>query len=452
MSNIKQLKANNSNIYPITHEDAVLDENGTAISEKYATKDYVNSQVNAVSSSLEEIHNNSVYAANAMGDLSQLQTSDKSSIVAAINEAFQYGNSVKQSLVDALIAKEVNVSTSNSISQLVAKIADIEQGGGDVDFTIPGLPPWHTGAQVATENFWATGTNMTQARQGAAAAAIGTDIYVCGGCANASVSYNTTFVNTNYCYNTKTNQWTSPKAAMSGNKYEHAAAVANGKLYAIAGYSARNTADNKVFCYDPNANSWTTVTNYPVSCHSLAATTVNNKIYVCGGATLTTSGYTTTSTAINSHYCYDPLLDSWTELQAMPAAQYQHASVGYGNQVYVMGGYKANINYCYDIASNAWTNKTVIPSATADHSLSVIKNKIYLVGGGTGTNTTTVSQTVRVFDPAASTNQWSTKTNVTQTVMNHVGVNVRNNIFVIGGKSGNTVRNNTYCYVPESNK
>ena len=41
MANIKQLRVDNSNIYPITHEDAVMDDNGVAISDKYATKESV---------------------------------------------------------------------------------------------------------------------------------------------------------------------------------------------------------------------------------------------------------------------------------------------------------------------------------------------------------------------------------------------------------------------------
>ena len=60
-----------------------------------------------------------------IGKLSGLETTDQSSIVAAINEVFQSGNNVKQNLVDALVAKGVpNISTSNTWSEIIELISN----------------------------------------------------------------------------------------------------------------------------------------------------------------------------------------------------------------------------------------------------------------------------------------------------------------------------------------
>ena len=65
---------------------------------------------------------------NKLGDLSNLETANKNSIVEAINELFQRGNNVKQNLVEALIAKEIEASTSEGFESLINKISSIQGG------------------------------------------------------------------------------------------------------------------------------------------------------------------------------------------------------------------------------------------------------------------------------------------------------------------------------------
>ena len=62
---------------------------------------------------------------NTVGNLSNLNTSNKSNLVSAINEVFQSGVNVKQQLVDTLIAKGVpNISTSNTWSEIIKVISN----------------------------------------------------------------------------------------------------------------------------------------------------------------------------------------------------------------------------------------------------------------------------------------------------------------------------------------
>ena len=91
----------------------------------YATKeDLENVEVDlSPYATKEELNNNVNNFMNNVGNLSSLNTSNKT-IVGAINEVFQAGNNVKQNLVDALIAKGVSgVSTSDSWSDLITFIA-----------------------------------------------------------------------------------------------------------------------------------------------------------------------------------------------------------------------------------------------------------------------------------------------------------------------------------------
>ena len=100
MAELKKLQENGTDIYPVTLEDVVFDTDGNSISTKYQTKTD-----------------------------NTLNTTDKT-IVGAINELFQCGNNVKQNLVDALVAKGVSCSTSDSFDTLINDIAAVYNGNG----------------------------------------------------------------------------------------------------------------------------------------------------------------------------------------------------------------------------------------------------------------------------------------------------------------------------------
>lgn len=101
MAKRKILKDNGEEILPVTHESAVIDDNGVSLPEKYVTKADLPSSSNFATR-------------NDIGTLSSLQTSNKSNLVAAINELFQNGSNVKQRLVDTLTAKGMSCSINDS--------------------------------------------------------------------------------------------------------------------------------------------------------------------------------------------------------------------------------------------------------------------------------------------------------------------------------------------------
>ena len=80
-------------------------------------------------------HTHSSYATTTTtGSLSSLQTSAKGSLVAAINEVFQSGSNAKTKLVNALTAKGITASTSDSWDTLIGKLSDIAatQGANNI--------------------------------------------------------------------------------------------------------------------------------------------------------------------------------------------------------------------------------------------------------------------------------------------------------------------------------
>ena len=65
---------------------------------------------------------------NKIGALSNLNTTTQTSIVDAINEVFQSGNNVKGNLVDALVAKGMDISTSESWDNIITAVRDFSGG------------------------------------------------------------------------------------------------------------------------------------------------------------------------------------------------------------------------------------------------------------------------------------------------------------------------------------
>ena len=141
MAEIKKLQVDGADIYPVTHESAVYDNEGKSIESKYlssvaytqgddikiadengtiklADENGTIIDTSELEAKIEEVD-------TKVGELKNLQTTDKDNLVDALNEVFQLGNNVKQNLVDALIAKGVQASTSETFDSLIAKLNDI---------------------------------------------------------------------------------------------------------------------------------------------------------------------------------------------------------------------------------------------------------------------------------------------------------------------------------------
>lgn len=76
---------------------------------------------------------------NAIGNLSTLQTTDKSNVVKAINELFTNVGNGKDAVAAAITGKGVQASGSDTFAQLVAKIGQIVTGSRTAQGTITGL-------------------------------------------------------------------------------------------------------------------------------------------------------------------------------------------------------------------------------------------------------------------------------------------------------------------------
>ena len=238
---------------------------------------------------------------------------------------------------------------------------------------------------------WTRKRPSLEGRTDAAAVYCNGKIYLMGGDTNGpDVSEGRTA--TAEVYDPSTDTWAAI-APMPVAKEKHTAAVLNGEIYVIGGYSTG------VFAYNPDQNSWSTKADLPENTANLKAVSLDGKIYVTGGYL---------SGVVNTVYMYDPNLDSWTPKASMNTGRQAHGAVALNGKVYVFAGSDSYTTSqplrsaeVYDPDTDTWTNISNTPDRVCELSAATDGNTVYLAGGRRG-STQWQSHWVE-YDPATDT-------------------------------------------------
>ena len=399
MAELKKLQENGVDIYPVTLEDVVFDSNGNTLPNKYQTKED-----------------------------STLNTTDKT-IVGAINELFRYGTNAKQNLVDTLVAKGVEASTSMTFDELIALINSLNSGNSN------NLPSW-------CKQIWIEGSSVEDGRCSLASCLIGSKIYTFGGMADVSSSGgdgSSTIICDYVNWYDTSNNTKGFVASMPTARYEMIAESVNNMAYVIGGYGSSSLKINE--CYDPSTDTWTTKTSMTATRYGLASGMVDNKIYCIGGYG---------NMSINEEY--DPSTDTWSTKTSMITGRRYSASSTINDKIYCIGGGKQgstwmSTNEYYDPSTDTWSSKTNMPTARNRLTSSVINNKIYCMGGMTNTSIYTLAN--ECYD--IETDTWETKTNIIKFIDYACSEAVDSYIYIIGGYNpDDKYLKSTYCYISKN--
>ncbi len=176
---------------------------------------------------------------------------------------------------------------------------------------------------VAT-NAWVSVASMPGPRAAHIMINIDEKLYVTGGMGSDSSAL--------WVYDPTTNTWDTTRARMPTGREHAAAAVFEGKLYAIGG--RRNHSENLgvVEVYDPVSNTWARKRDIPTARGGLTAATLGARIHVTGGESLSPRR------TFSQHDVYDPLSDTWSELAPLPNARHGLGSGVIEGRWYVIGG------------------------------------------------------------------------------------------------------------------
>jgi len=134
--------------------------------------------------------------------------------------------------------------------------------------------------------------------------------------------------------------------------------------YLLTGSTDTESVTDDFYEYDPVADSWSSLPNFPGPARSFSyGATANGKAYMGFGAT--------TTTYLNDLWEYDPATGNWTELSACPCAGRTHPAFVIEDQKIFVGLGNAPSNFRdwweYNIVTDTWRQLTDLPGATRHH-------------------------------------------------------------------------------------
>ena len=293
---------------------------------------------------------------------------------------------------------------------------------------------------TAQNLFWSAIPSMPSMRIGHGSVMLGNSLLVVGGYSATSTLQPVVNV-----FNVFSNTWSALKSIPTPRAHLGVAAV-NGKAYAIGGHLVNPLYQSvsAVEMYDPTLNDWITKTAMPSAQHNFAyATGANNRIYVFGGETYTTS--VDVRWGINNVLEYDPVGDSWQSRAAMSSGrELAAAATGSDGKIYVTGGWartglssgeRLSSMEVFDPATNTWSVAAPMPQSRTSHMAFAYGDSIVVVGGE---NDASAAQAT-VYEYVIATNMWHTRTNFLNNI-SKAGVAVLGDgqIFLTGGANGST--------------
>ena len=168
-----------------------------------------------------------------------------------------------------------------------------------------------------------------------------------------------------------------------------AAAVLDGKIYAIGGFVGQDHKGSidRVFEYDPASDAWRALAPLSTPRGSVSAAVLDGKIYVIGGRVTTADGDWHSNGVVATHEVYDPATGKWTEAAPLPKARDHMVVAAVDRKIHAIGGRFAGnddmIDWhdVYDPATKSWTLAPPLPTARGGVSGTVYKGMILVVGG-----------------------------------------------------------------------
>jgi N-acetylneuraminic acid mutarotase len=175
--------------------------------------------------------------------------------------------------------------------------------------------------------------------------------------------------------------------------------------------------------------SWNIGESMPTNRTEITSETIDNKIYVLGGADYLKDGI------MNVVEIYDPQSNTWSESAPIPTSIDHTAAVTYGGKLFLVGGFLEDKNptdrlLIYDPDTNKWSEGNPLPSSRGALAAEVIDGNIYAIGGVNSTHDPVTTNEVYNIEK----NTWTTKEPLPKPKHHIASAVVDGKIFILGGR------------------
>ncbi|MBG30478.1 MAG: hypothetical protein CMI31_10830 [Opitutae bacterium] len=232
-------------------------------------------------------------------------------------------------------------------------------------------------------------------------------------------------------YDPASNQWET-LAPMSLARKGVAAAVLNGKLYAIGG-----EGHTSVEIFDPQTGQWSAGPSLPSEVNHGTAITVGGKILLVGGRNSADQN-------INQVLELDPATNQWSQKAAMPTVRHGTKLVSFNDKVWAIGGHNDGNQLdkveIYDLATDSWTSGTSLTTSRAWPSAWVANGRVYVAGGNNGSS---YLNSIKYFD--SFTNQWTAAGSLPENKFVADSAILGGKVYVVAGNNGSSYSNKVFA-------
>ena len=185
---------------------------------------------------------------------------------------------------------------------------------------------------------WRNGPSLPIPMAESVYANVGKNIHVIGGRTLSKQSGKN--IDTNAHFVLVNNAYWRKAAPASIERNSAASAVIGNKIYVIGGRTSGENAKNlnAAEVYDVERDTWTAIAPLPMASGGLSASVFEGKIIVTGGEKFGAKSDWRTGRAFDNAWAYDPGTDQWQALNALPEPRHGHGMVTLNDQLYIIGG------------------------------------------------------------------------------------------------------------------
>lgn len=212
--------------------------------------------------------------------------------------------------------------------------------------------------------------------------------------------------------------------------FDPGAVAYNDKVYILGldeGPNPRQTS----LVYDPSTDSFNAFVDLLTPQNNTTASMVDNYLYVVGGGDGTVFGLTKVE-----RYVFCSASDcrgSWQQAPPIPEGRIWACAVEYQNKLYVLGGADSeasplNSGWVYDPLTSLWLPLADMPGSAAFAGCAVLGDEVHVIGGWNGS---TIRNTHWVYNPVNNT--WSTMTPLPSGRLGPAVAEVNATLYVCGG-------------------